>query len=79
MTSGKNIEIQVERELDNIFDGLAQTIISLEKKKLGITGDIPTELTKDFIEGVIILCRNMVGAGMVQEIEERLRKLEEIP
>ena len=69
-----NIEILVERELDTLFNGLSPTIIALQKKKLGIVGHVPQERYDEFVEGVIIICKNMVGAGMLRELEERLRR-----
>ena len=72
-TDKVDVEIFVARELDTLFNGLTVTIIALEKKKLGIIDKVPDDMAEEFIDGVLALCKNMVGAGMVREIEERLR------
>ncbi|MCK4717296.1 MAG: hypothetical protein KAT70_01410 [Thermoplasmata archaeon] len=76
MNKEAGIEVSVERELEKIFNGITHMVISLEKKKLKIEGDIPENKRNEFIEGVIHICKKMIGEGVSKEITEALRAYE---
>ncbi|MBS3816572.1 MAG: hypothetical protein KGY76_03300 [Candidatus Thermoplasmatota archaeon] len=64
---------QMEQILSKRVGNLAPTVIQIEKKKLGLTGEeIPEDIKEDFIQGVICVCQNEVQIDVDRNLKEEL-------